>query len=69
MKEDEEEVEEGGPEGSSEADKQNITARVTRKDPEEMKGLWLSLSLSLSFSFLSAAISFKKKEKEESVPS
>lgn len=35
-------------EGSSEADKQNITARVTRKDPEEMKGLRLSLFLSLS---------------------
>lgn len=33
------ETKEGGPEGSSEADKQNITARVTRKDPEEMKGL------------------------------
>lgn len=29
---------EGGPEGSSEADKQNITARVTRKDPGEMRG-------------------------------
>lgn len=42
--------EEGGPEGSSEADKQNITARVTRKDPEEMKGLRLSLRLSLSLS-------------------
>lgn len=29
-----------GPEGSSEADKQNITARVTRKDPGKMRGLF-----------------------------
>lgn len=62
------EVEEGGPEGSSEADKQNITARVTRKDPEEMKGLrlylFVSLSLFLLFPF-SSPISFKMEEGEE----
>lgn len=54
-------------EGSSEADKQNITARVTRKDPEEMKGLRLSLFLSLPPSPfpLPSPISLKMEEKEE----
>lgn len=37
-----------GPEGSSEADKQNITARVTRKDPGKMRGLFPPLPPPLS---------------------